>query len=534
MSTVTCTIDGVSVTVEKGTTILEAARTVGIEVPHFCYHPALSIAANCRMCLVHVEKARNPLPACHATVADGMVVDTASEKTKHLQEAVLEFILVNHPVDCPVCDQAGECRLQDYYRDYSARPSRLDVPKVGKPKAKPLGPNVILDAERCILCTRCVRFTEEISKDFQLQTIGRGNHTEIDTFPGTEFDSAYSLNTVDICPVGALTSRDFRFKKRVWLLSRHETVCAGCARGCASFVDHADNTVYRYVPRYNPYVNDHWMCDAGRLRFHELQDHRLRSVMNRDAKGDAEPSVGETLERIAEALRLTENGRLGILLSPSLSNEDIYALRRFGKEAMGARFYVGGRAPGDADEILVMADKNANRLGLETLVSKAALKSLDALAKDLGSGAIDVLLIAGEHELSDAVIEAIDKAAHVVALTNLDAPWLRAVDRVLPTPQTFEYDGTYVSATGRVQRFERGVQPGPSVKPAWELVCKLAKLYGYADLDFASVRSIFKEISLGEAAFRGMNWKALRPFGAQLAGVAETMSPTIHARAGKH
>lgn len=537
---VTCTIDGVEVTVPKGTTILDAARSVGIEIPHFCYHPGLSIAANCRICLVEVEKARGPLPACHATVMDKMVVNSMSEASKEHQRTVLEFILKNHPVDCPVCDQAGECRLQDYYQGYSLTESVVDVRKVGKPKAKVLGPNVVLDAERCILCTRCVRFTQEISKDFQLQTVGRGNHTEIDTFPGETFDSNYSLNTVDLCPVGALTSRDFRFKKRVWLLERRETVCVGCARGCSAHVDQHDDRVYRYVPRHNPYVNDYWMCDQGRLHFHTLQDNRLGACLKLAAEGghitaDRSYVLTELADKL-NALRESKHlDKLGIVVSPNSTNEDLYLTARFAAEVLGQRrFYSGGHPRGDADQVLVLADKNANRTGLEALIPRDGLQSLDRLAGDIDAGQLDALLVIGEHTLPDDLIQRLNGVSFVAALTALNAPWLNGVDLALATPLPFENTGTVVNADGRVQKLQVAVRRNKQVTPVWAIFGELAKMMGNTELQFASAKAVFAEIAVSEQPFGGLSWSGLSPHGAMLAGHQETTSPTIHEKAGRH
>ena len=241
---VTATVDGKEVVVKPGTTVIEAAKSVGIEIPYYCYHKRLSIAANCRMCLVEMSNAPmgKLMPACQMPVGEGVTVKTDTPRVKEQQRAVLEFILLNHPVDCSICDQAGECKLQDYYMKYDRQPSRLDVPKVQKGKRVQLGPTVTLDQERCILCTRCVRFMREVAKAPQLGVAERGNESFITTFPGQPLDSKYSGNVVDICPVGALTSTDFRFRGRVWFMSSARSVCTGCARGCNTFLDYLKGT----------------------------------------------------------------------------------------------------------------------------------------------------------------------------------------------------------------------------------------------------------------------------------------------------
>ncbi|HVI96714.1 MAG TPA: 2Fe-2S iron-sulfur cluster-binding protein, partial [Anaeromyxobacter sp.] len=269
---VTATIDGREVVAKPGTTVIEAAKSLGIEIPYYCYHKRLSIAANCRMCLVEMSNAPGGklMPACQMPMAEGITVKTETPRVKDQQRATLEFLLLNHPVDCAICDQAGECKLQDYYMKYDHEPSRLDVPKVQKGKRVPLGPMVTLDQERCILCTRCVRFMREVAKNPQLGVAERGNESFITTFPGQPLDDPYAGNVVDICPVGALTSTDFRFRGRVWFMSSARSICTGCSRGCNTFLDYLNDTTYRYRPRENDAVNQEWMCDQGRLSYKYL------------------------------------------------------------------------------------------------------------------------------------------------------------------------------------------------------------------------------------------------------------------------
>src|SRR5215471_8719209 len=258
----TLEIDGRKIEVEDGTTVIQAADRLGIEIPHYCWHPGLTVAGNCRMCLVEIEKLPKLQIACNTRVTDGMVVQTKSEKTHVAQKAVLEFLLINHPIDCPVCDQAGECKLQEYYMDYDRQRSRVPLSgKVHKGKAIPIGPHVMLDQERCILCARCTRFLDEVTHTSELGIYERGDHSRIELAPGRTLDNLYSMNVVDICPVGALTSRDFRFKARVWYLERTESICAGCANGCNVEMYHREGRLYRFLPRANADVNAYWMCD---------------------------------------------------------------------------------------------------------------------------------------------------------------------------------------------------------------------------------------------------------------------------------
>src|SRR5690242_8904264 len=309
----TLEIDGRKIEVEDGTTVIQAAERLGIEIPHYCWHLGLSIAGNCRMCLVEIEKTPKLQIACNTRATDGMVVHTTSEKTKAAQRAVLEFLLINHPIDCPVCDQAGECKLQEYYMDYDRQRSRVPLPaKVHKRKAKPIGPLVILDQERCVLCSRCVRFLDEVTHTSELAFYQRGDHVDLDLAPGRTLDNPYSGNVVDICPVGALTSRDFRFRARVWYLERTESVCGACASGCNIEIYQREGHVYRFQPRENLAVNRYWMCDAGRLSYRTLQgEGRLTQPLVRGTDAFAPATWASALPAVAARLR--DAGAVGIV-----------------------------------------------------------------------------------------------------------------------------------------------------------------------------------------------------------------------------
>src|SRR5437667_1659745 len=264
---ITLTIDGAPVSVPPGTLVIEAAKQAGVLVPHYCYHPGLPVAGLCRMCLVEIEKAPKLQIACATTVTEGMVVKTQTAPAKDARQGVLEFLLITHPLDCPICDQAGECQLQDYSVDYGNSESGFVEAKVHKPKRVDLGPRIVLDDERCILCTRCIRFTKEIVGDDALGIVQRGSHSTLTAYPGRVFDNNYTLNTVDICPVGALTSKDFRFQMRVWFLKETRSICTSCATGCNIVISSREEKIYRYEPRQNDAVNSSWMCDDGRLNY---------------------------------------------------------------------------------------------------------------------------------------------------------------------------------------------------------------------------------------------------------------------------
>ena len=506
----TLKIDGQEITVERGTTILQAAEQLGVQIPTFCYHPGLSIAANCRMCLVDTNKAPKPLPACHAQVMDGMEVWTQSDKVKRTRKAVLEFILLNHPVDCPICDQAGECVLQDHYFKYSAQPSRLFHRKRHKAKAKILGPEVILDAERCILCTRCVRFCDEIAKSSQLTVVNRGEKSEITTFPGKQLDNPYSVNTVDICPVGALTNRDFRFRTRVWFLSSERSVCPECARGCTIRVDSFENVPRRYKPVHNPKVNDWWLCDAGRASFHPYLEGRMEgpTVIGEDGRRVA-VATARAVESAARAIQAAGGHQnVAVVASPWLTNEDAYLVARLVTGALaGARVFMGGRAAGEGDDILIQPDKNPNRRGVEAIFKALGVATQPLTAFD-GKGVETLVVLGDNHAAGAAQLEAIGRVPRrIVAGTNM-SPWWQLATTFLPLRLHWEKDGSVTNFDGVVQRLRRAVRAASTCKSEGWYAMKLAQSFG-DPLAYASPSDIFLALSREVPEFVGLTWSGL-------------------------
>lgn len=285
MSDITITVDGKELTVPRDELLIKILNKNHFDIPQFCYHDALGADGNCRMCMVEIEGQKRPQIACNTFVKEGMEVRTRGESINAVRQKILELELINHPVDCPICDQAGECKLQDYYMDYGLYDSHIDKSqKVHHQKHIDLGSNVILDQERCVLCARCTRFTSDITKTYELGIIGRGDHACVSTMPGKKLDNPYAMNVVDLCPVGALTSKDFRFQQRVWFLKSTPSICHGCAKGCNIFIDHnrekyKDDKIYRFRPRENLEINGHFICDSGRLSYKELQkDRQLEAV----------------------------------------------------------------------------------------------------------------------------------------------------------------------------------------------------------------------------------------------------------------
>jgi NADH-quinone oxidoreductase subunit G len=523
------TVNGKEIEVPAGTNLIEAARRAGVEVPHYCYHPGLSIAGQCRLCMVDIEKTPRPTIACNTVAADGMVVLTETDRVRETRKSIMEFHLINHPLDCPVCDQAGECWLQIYYMKHGLYDPRMTDEKVHKPKAVPLGPHVILDAERCILCSRCVRFCDEITATGELGIFERGDYSEIGLFPGKELDNKYSGNVVDICPVGALTDRDFRFQVRVWYLESSKSVCPGCARGCNIDVHvnrrrphHADGRrVVRLKPRFNADVNRWWICDAGRYGF-TFVDARDRLLVPTRREGEAPRSASwdEAITALTGALRRLSPDEIGVIASPTMANEDLAALRRLLDRCAIQRvaFEVPPRVPGDQDEILIRADKNPNSLG-------AALVGLGGDTRAVLDAArgrrLKCLWIFGHDLLGSAwpeaeVLEALRGVDMVVFMgTNANRTSARA-HWVLPAAAWVERDGTYTNFEGRVQRFRPAVEPLGQALPEWEMLGRILAALGEPP-SATRAEHWFRQLAGAVPAFAGLSYQSLGDTGRVIA-----------------
>ena len=487
----TINIDGRDLEFQPGQTIIEVTTANGIDVPFYCWHPRLSVAANCRMCLVEVEKAPKLLPACEVHARDGMVVKTGSEKVLEARGAVQEFLLINHPIDCPICDQAGECKLQDYYMKHDRSGTRFDEIKVVKDKAVEIGPLVMLDEERCINCTRCVRFMDEVAKNPQLGQFDRGDRAVIGIFPGEPLDDPYSLNTVEICPVGALTSRDFRFKVRSWFLKSTPSVCAGCARGCNIELDHYQNEAQRYRGRDNPHVNQGWLCDAGRLSYKRLHDAETQITVPyaKTADGRLEPIDWETAER-----RLSDHlspyvgqtdGSLGLALSAQLTTEGVTAFIELAEQVLQVDTYaILGLPDWQGDELLRVADQNPNRAGAELVLEGYSIfdDGAQGLKKALTKGDVKTLVMVGSDYPTpdESWVEALSQATVVCFSSNWDASAKNA-DLVIPMASFAEQDGTFVNVSGRMQRVTKALKPIEGRLPAVEAASFTARACGAKD-----------------------------------------------------
>ena len=420
---VTVNVDGKDIAVPKGTNMIEAARLASVEVPHYCYHPKLTVAGNCRMCLVEmgmpaidpttkapiidaatgkqkVNWMPRPTIACATNASPGLHIRTNTPAVQECRNSVTEFLLINHPLDCPICDQAGECKLQEYSVDYGQSASRFVEPKVHKPKAVDLGPRIMLDAERCILCTRCIRFTKDVVGDDALGIVNRGSYNTIATFPSLPFANNYTLNTVDLCPVGALTSKDFRFQMRVWFLKETKSICTSCATGCNVLLGSRAEKIYRYTPRDNDGVNGPWMCDAGRLNYQWIhRADRLTDVLVRGQKSTWPAALGE----IADHLKQAPAGSVAIIASARQTNEELWLLGKL-KARLGALSDSIPRV-GQADQLLVDADKNPNTNGARLVgicFTEVGIR-MTKIASGIARGEIKTLIVFGEDILKRAV-----------------------------------------------------------------------------------------------------------------------------------
>ena len=475
-NTVSLKIDGQPVTVPKGTNILEAAKTVGADITYFCYHPGLSSPAVCRQCLVEVKGAPKPVPSCYTPVADNMEVWTNSPKALEVRRQMLEFTLTNHPIDCPICDKAGECMLQRHYHAWDHAHSRVDVDKVHKGKMIDIGPEIVLDQERCILCTRCIRVCDEVAGQHQLTMANRGDREILTTAPGEQLDNPYSLNTVDVCPVGALTAKDFRFTMRAWELYTVDSVCAGCATGCNIEVQHAQNQVWRLVPRHNEAVNRHWMCDEGRFTYKELTDDSR--VVGASLGGDPAPLDRASAfagDRIAAA-RAT--GSLAMVFGAQATNEDLYLFSKIAR-ALGVQLvFTGGHLPDPerADKILRDADINPNTAGAALFTGQNDVSaSSTSLELGIATGKIKALWVIGEDlDLSEKIVQRLG-GLDVIVQATWSSELTEAAKVVLPAAAWAEVDGTFTNRQGRVQRIRRAVEARGGSRPHWELTLAVAR-----------------------------------------------------------
>jgi NADH-quinone oxidoreductase subunit G len=543
IETITVKVDGLSVTVPKTmpdpltgkptpTTMIQACALAKIEVPHYCYHPKLPVAGNCRMCLVEfgtpamgpdrkpisnpdgtpkIAKSPRPAIACATPISAGMEIYTTTPGVQDMRKSVMEFLLINHPLDCPICDQAGECKLQEYSVEYGQSASRFVEPKVHKPKRVDLGPRIMLDDERCILCSRCVRFTKDIVGDDALGFVNRGSHNTLTHYPGKPFDNNYTLNTVDICPVGALTSKDFRFKMRVWFLKETKSVCTSCATGCNIVVGSREEKVYRYEPRQNDAVNSCWMCDYGRLNYKWIgRDDRLTEVKIKTNAAPAQAGAWPTAIRgISDTLSKATPGSVAMVISARQTNEELFLLKKLASRTGAMTDSVPRLAQGD--KILLNADRNPNSTGAKMIgiSAKEMGSNLAKIADGIRSGKIKTLIVFGEDVTKFGIsVELLQKLECLVVSDILPNHTTPHAHFLLPGCAQVEKRGSFTNAKGRVQRFVKAVEPRGAARPEWEflheLVFNVTGQNGYA-----SIEGLFNQLAGEITPYAGLTWAGL-------------------------
>ncbi len=526
------TVDGKIIEVPAARTILQALDDVGllmngVDVPHYCWHPKLSIDGSCRLCQVEVEGMPKLQIACNTSVQEGMVIRTDSKRVRSAREGVMELLLINHPLDCPICDQAGECKLQDYAYEYGVEESRTREPRRALKKRVDLGPTIVFDQERCILCRRCVRFCDEIPKTGELGVVNRGDESVIETFPGVPLANDYSMNVADICPVGALTTRDFRFKIRGWFLEDVPGICTGCSNGCNVYLGVANNKVYRYLPRRNDEVNDTWICDAGRMSYNQIgSGDRLREPVVRDARGRLEvvgydAAVHAAAARLRRVLDGSGPGAVAALASPHASNEDLLLLRRL-LDALGVESFGTPLVTGAADDLLIKAEKAANAFGARALGFDAA----EGVLERIRSGSVEALLVMGHDLLHESQLGGFEPLAaldSVIVLDTKQSELRRVAHVMLPVRHAAEKHGTFTSHGGCVQSVR------PAVEPAWEaysdgeVLARLGAALGLDGFDGRyDVRAVSRALGDANAAFAGIHLDSVGDQGRFLPGSAPT------------
>jgi NADH-quinone oxidoreductase subunit G len=530
------TINGQIYEAEKGKTIIQVADEVGVQIPRYCYHPDIGIEGSCRMCLVEVKGAPKLVPSCATPIADNMEVRTNTERVHQAVRYAMEFLLLHHPIDCPVCDQSGECWLQDYYMAHAGHDSRYPLgQKTRRKKAFNLGPLVKLDQERCILCTRCVRFTRNVTKTNEIQVFSRGHHSEIGIFEDKPLNNAYSGNVVDVCPVGALTSADFRFKVRVWFLKGTPSVCAGCSTGCNLRIDHSaratgggisgytatDGKIYRTVGRRNVDVNKSWLCDEGRLSFHTLEKWpRLRHAIVRGERKILTDLLQGIYDHFESIRREHGDSAVAALASANNTNEALFLLKKYFKGRVDFRLSKETDLYQQReDDLLRRLDKHANTQGALNLGLASNLNGLAGLRERAVKKEIRGMWISFHPQLvGEDAADIVNNLQELIAAldfsvvsTTHDFEWARSASMVLPMASWGEEKGTYVNYAGRVQITNRAVMPPGEAEPLHVLMADLLNRAGGSVSDDPA--GIFKTISREIPRYAGLDYDGIGPLG---------------------
>jgi NADH-quinone oxidoreductase subunit G len=541
-------IDGEWHQFAKGTRVIEACEQVGSYVPRYCYHKKLSSPGNCRMCLTEMGFPKlgpdrkpelgpdnkpiinwmpRPQISCAQDVAEGMGVRTNSPLVKECQRGVMEFLLINHPLDCPICDQAGECRLQEFSVDFGMSKSRFLENKVKKPKNVELGPRVTLDDERCILCSRCIRFCQEIAHDDVLGFVDRGSYTVLTAHPGKRLENNYSLNTVDICPVGALTSTDFRFKMRVWFLKETKSICTSCATGCNTIIGSREDVIYRQTPRENDHVNSSWMCDYGRLNFKFLEaENRLLEPQIRFGEKLVRSDWSTAIAQAALQLKQFSGPEIAMIASGRMTNEELWLTAQLAK-SLGTHWIdiVPRREPGD--NILLSDDRNPNTNGARLILGSRSEPGANLLAitDAVKSGKIKALVILKENTMHLGVpLEQLAQLPTLIMLNVLPNEATEKATVVLPACGFAEKRGSMINGKGRLQRLNRAVRPPGNARDDWEILRDLLQAVGGGD-SLLSIEDVFRRIGETVPQFAGLTLTKIGNLGMHILQMQELPPP---------
>ncbi len=572
-------IDGIKIETSQNKTVIEAAYENGLQIPHFCWHPELSISGNCRMCLVevglpkrmpdgsfaHDEKGNisiNYMPklqiACATYVADGMHIRTNTEKVLKAREAVMEFLLINHPLDCPICDEAGECKLQEYAFKHSKGYSRLIDLKNSKPKRQEWGPYVMYDAERCILCSRCIRYAKEIANQDILTFVNRNDKVTIEVEKNKVWDNPYSMNVIEICPVGALTSRDFRFKARVWDMSFNDSICPGCARGCNIKLGVRNNEILRIEPRTNPYVNRYWLCDYGRLtQYQFVNQNRINKPYYKEHNNFIEIKWDEVLKKVSNGIKNFKSNEIFILASARNTNEDNYLLQQFAKSIIKTD-NIGFLEHNDetfGDDFLRKNDKTPNKYGLESLGIKNITSNYSDLIEKIKFGQIKCMIIT-DNDISDyqELIDELDNLDLLITIVSNYSTITEKSNYILPASTYAEIEGTFTNFEGRVQHLEPAITTYENLRimgmkmsrldkfgalndrwtqhelrysrPLWKIIQNIANHFA-ANWNYKSSKNVFDEISNQVDAFKSMDYELLDTYQGLKLFKAENPDPKV-------
>lgn len=556
-------IDGQKIETSDGKTVIQAAYENGLNIPHFCWHPELSVSGNCRMCLVEIgmpkrladgtvdaDEKGNPkinfFPklqiACATVVTEGMHVRTKTEKVIQAQEAVMEFLLINHPLDCPICDEAGQCKLQEYAYKHSRGESRFEEMKNRNEKRQSWGPNVMYDAERCISCSRCIRFSKEVAGQDVLTFIQRGDHVTIKLFDGTQLDNDYSMNVIDICPVGALTSKDFRFKSRVWDMSFNDSICPGCARGCNMQIGVRNNEILRLEPKTNMHVNKHWMCDYGRLtQYPFINNNRITSPMIKQNGKTSEVSWEEARQKAADLLKNYKPDEIMVVGSAKASCEENYLLQKFAKNVLKTKnidilHHIDEEFE---DDFLKTRDKSPNTIGAREvgMISTGEGEKINNIAEKIQNGSIKALYVMLEDFSDHAhLFESFEELDLIIVHATNHNKLTEIADIVFAAATYAESEGTYVNINQRVQHFTPALVTAENmrymgmkmsrldkfgadndrwtqhenrlVRPSWKTIQVIANLLD-ANWIYKNAESVFSEISQQIVSFNNMSYELL-------------------------